>query len=142
MATLAKINDALYSKLRMVNGDNLHSSGNSLMSTPGFYTGPPPSAPTCSIPKIISANILAQYIIISIDKLFFVSKRIGSSVPEICKWQLIRVALAATMSSYPSRLKVKDGKYVLTFMSRIHTNSGIMRLTIASGCNTMVRMSS
>ncbi len=45
---------------------------------------------------------------------FFIFRRIGSSVADICEWRLIRVALTVTMSSsYPSCLE--DSKYVIDF---------------------------
>jgi hypothetical protein len=68
--TLAELNNELYPELGMVNNEDLHNSGNLLALTPGFYTGPQLSAPTCSISKIPLASILAQHIISSTDKLF------------------------------------------------------------------------
>ena len=43
-----------------------------------LYTGPPPSAPLCATPTIPPAAILAQQIIKSSDKLFFISNSIGA----------------------------------------------------------------
>ncbi len=83
------------------------------MLTLRLYTGLPPSAPTRSIPKIPLANILAQHIISSAYKIFFISRRIGCSIADISKWRFIHVSLPATMSSYPSCLK--DGKDVVDF---------------------------
>jgi hypothetical protein len=40
---------------------------------PIFYTGPPPSGPTPYAPTIPLANVLAQVIISSANKLFFLS---------------------------------------------------------------------
>jgi len=45
----------------------------SISIVPGFYTGPLPSTPTCIAPNIPLAAILAQQIIKSSDKLFFIS---------------------------------------------------------------------
>jgi hypothetical protein len=84
--------------------------GDSAIHSPGLYTGPPPAPAPCSIPATPSASILAQQIIHSTDKLFFISWKIGFSV---CEWQLIPVALSATTSSYLSCLK--DGKYTVNF---------------------------
>jgi hypothetical protein len=84
--------------------------GNLVVHVPGLYTRPPPLAPLCSIPAVPSATILAQHIINSADKLFFISKKIGFT---ICKWQLVRVILGATTSSYPSCLKYS--KYIVDF---------------------------
>jgi hypothetical protein len=44
----------------------------------GLYTGPPPAAPTYTTPKILPANVLAQHIIASEDKLFFISHLVRS----------------------------------------------------------------
>ncbi len=87
--------------------------GNLIAVMLGFYTGPRPFGPLCSIPNTPTANILAQRIISSSDKHFFISKKIGSSVDDIHEWRLIRVTLSATMSSYPSCLK--DGRYAIDF---------------------------
>jgi hypothetical protein len=71
---------------------------------PGFYTGPTPFAPTCSVLTLPSANILVQRIINSANKLFFISRKIGGSSEDICKWQLVCVALVARIQTYPSCL--------------------------------------
>jgi hypothetical protein len=84
--------------------------GDSTIHSPGLYTGPPPATAPCSIPATPPASILAQQIIHSANKLFFISWKIGFSVRE---WRLIPVALSATTSSYPSCLK--DGKYIVDF---------------------------
>ncbi len=91
----------------------MDNSGNLSLLIARFYTGPPPSAPTCSIPEIPFANTLAQRIVSSTEKLFFISLRIGGSINNIRKWWLIPVALTMSMSSYPSCLE--DGKYVIDF---------------------------
>ncbi len=84
--------------------------GDLVVHVPGLYTRPPPSAPLYSIPAVPSATTLAQRIINSTDKLFFISWKIGSTV---CKWRLVCVVLGATTSSYPSCLE--DGKYIVDF---------------------------
>jgi len=88
-------------------------TGDSLITIPGLYTGPPPSAPTCSIPSVPSANSLAQRIITSADKLFFISHKIGGSDDEVREWRLVRIAFCATTSSHPSCLD--DDKYIVEF---------------------------
>jgi hypothetical protein len=50
---------------------------------PIFYTGPPLLGPTPYAPTIPLANVLAQVIISSADKLFFLSIPIVSR--EVCK---------------------------------------------------------
>ncbi len=67
----------------------------------------------CFISKIPSANILAQRIISSADKLFFIPRRIGGSITDICEWCLICIVLTVTLSSYPSCLE--DSKHVVYF---------------------------
>ena len=79
---------------------------------PGLYTRPPLTPPLCSVPTIPSAPILAQCIINSADKLFFISRKIEFGIRE---WHLVRVAFSASTSSYPSCLK--DGKYIVDFYS-------------------------
>jgi hypothetical protein len=73
--------------------------------------GPPPSTPTYSAPDIPPANILAQHIILSRDRLFFISHAISSG--DICEWRLVRVAFESTMSLYSSCLV--DGRYLVDF---------------------------
>jgi hypothetical protein len=107
--TLAKLNKEILLELGIdVSADVV--VGDSAIHSPGLYTGPPPTSPPCSIPAIPSALILAQQIINSADKLFFIPWKIGFSVR---KWRLVRVALSATTSSYPSCFE--DGKYIVDF---------------------------
>jgi hypothetical protein len=73
--------------------------------------GPPPSMPTYSAPDIPPANILAQRIISSQDRLFFISHAIGSG--DIREWHLVGVAFEATMSLYSSFFV--DGYYLVDF---------------------------
>jgi hypothetical protein len=80
--TLAELNNELCPYPWSHNEEfNQYLSGNadSLNIVPGFYTGPPPSAPLCAAPTIPPAAVLAQQIIKSSDKLFFISNRIGAS---------------------------------------------------------------
>jgi hypothetical protein len=56
------------------------------------------------------ANILAQCIINSANRLFFISSKIGF---DVCEWQLVHVILDATTSAYSSCLE--DGKYIVDF---------------------------
>ena len=87
------------------------NAGDSVVQLPGLYTGPPPAPPPCPNPFALpSACVLAKQIIESDDKLFFISWKIGFSVRE---WCLVRVALRATTSSYPSCFD--DGKYIVDF---------------------------
>ncbi len=78
---------------------------------PILYTGLPPLGPSPYSPTIPPANILAQKIVSSLDKLFFLSIPIGSG--EVCEWHLVRVALEALMSSYP--LCLTDSCYLVDF---------------------------
>ncbi len=93
------------------NGGTGVDAGDSVVHSPGLYTGPPLAPPTCSNPFAIpSASILAKQIIDSTNKLFFISWNIGFSVRE---WRLVHVALRVTTSSYPSCFD--DGKYIVDF---------------------------
>jgi hypothetical protein len=107
--TLAELNKEVLLELGINVGAEV-VVGNSAIHSPGLYTGPPPTSPPCSIPAIPSASILAQQIINSADKLFFISWKIGFSIR---KWRLVCVALPATTSSYPSCFE--DGKYIVDF---------------------------
>jgi hypothetical protein len=89
----------------------LSEDDDSLRTVPGFYTGPPPSAPLNTAPTIPPAAILAQQIVKSSDKLFFFSNGIGAG--NVREWRLVRVALEATMVSYYSCLV--DGRYLVDF---------------------------
>jgi hypothetical protein len=62
---------------------------------PIFYTGPPPLGPTPYAPTIPPANVLAQGIISSANKLFFLSIPIVSR--KVCERCLIQVTLEALM---------------------------------------------
>jgi hypothetical protein len=118
--TLAGLNDKLFLEFEAVGEDDMDDSSNLSSLILGLYTGPPPPTPTCSIPEIPSANTLAQRIISSTDKLFFISWRIGGSTNNICKWWLIGVALA------PIHLVSKTANMSLTSTSSIHLTSDSM----------------
>jgi hypothetical protein len=94
----------------LITGGQAHTHDEAFPS-PGFYTGPPPSTLTYSAPDIPPANVLAQRIILSRDRLFFISHTIGSG--DICKWHLVCVAFETTMSLYSSCLV--DGRYLVDF---------------------------
>ena len=89
----------------------LSEDDDSLRTVPGFYTGPPPSAPLYTAPTIPPAAILAQQIVKSSDKLFFISNGIGAG--DVREWRLVRIALEAAMASYSSCLV--DGRYLVDF---------------------------
>ena len=108
--TLAELNEEL--SLSSSDVEMAMESESLPVTTPGMYTGPPPAPPLCSVPPVPSASILAQRIINSADKLFFISRKIGFSIRE---WRLVRVAFSASTSSYPSCLE--DGKYIVDFYS-------------------------
>jgi hypothetical protein len=68
-------------------------------------------APKYFTPTIPLANVLAQQIIASLDKLFFILNSIGSS--DVWEWRLVSVAFEATMSLYSSCLV--EGHYLVDF---------------------------
>ena len=112
--TLAELNNELCPYPWSHNEEfNQYLSGNadSLNIVPGFYMGPPPSEPLCATPTIPPAAILAQQIIKSSDKLFFIFNSIGAG--NVREWRPVRVALEATMASYSSCLD--DGQYLVNF---------------------------
>ncbi len=61
--------------------------GDDGVDLPGFYTGPPLAPPTCPNPFAVPpASTLAKQIIDSVDKLFFISGKIGTKSHE---WRLV-----------------------------------------------------
>ncbi len=111
--TLAKLNNKLFPNFSRPDIGEILKLDDSVALIPSFYTGPPPSAPTCSNPMLPSANILAQCIINSTDKLFFIFLKIGKSLEDICKWWLVSIVLAETMQTFPSCLN--NGQYTVDF---------------------------
>jgi hypothetical protein len=112
--TLAELNDELCPYPWSYNEEfnqYISEDDDSLRTVPGFYTGPPPSAPLYNTPTIPPAAMLAQQIVKSSDKLFFISNSIGAG--NVREWRLVRVALEATMASYSSCLV--DGRYLVDF---------------------------
>jgi hypothetical protein len=112
--TLAELNNKLFPNFCQADRDNIAVIDDTVESVPGFYTGSPPAALMCLIPPSPSANSLAQHIINSADRLFFISRWISGSTKDICEWCLVCVALAATMQSYPSCLN--DGQYAINIL--------------------------
>jgi hypothetical protein len=136
--TLAKLNNEPFPDLCQADKDNIAVANDTIELASRFYIGPPPSAPTCSIPSTSSANILAHCIINSTNKLFFISWKIGGSVEDIHKWQLVQVALAVMMQSYP--LCLDNRQYAIDFYIAHPSDfryNGIYQH--ASGCNTIAR---
>ncbi len=77
--TLAKLNEDLFPFDWDLDPDlSDHPDDDEAIPSPVFYTGPPPSTPTYSAPDISPANVLAQHIISSRDRLFFISHAISS----------------------------------------------------------------
>ena len=110
--TLSELNDELGPEFGTMDLDSDEDSAYPVPPT-GFYIGPPPAAPTCSIPSIPSASILAQRIINSKDRLFFISRRLLGTAIDVREWRLVSVALSHTMALYPSCLE--DGRYIVDF---------------------------
>jgi hypothetical protein len=110
--TLAELNEDLFPCHWDLDTDlPEHQDDDEAMPSPGFYMGPPPSTPSYSAPDVPPTDVLAQRIITSQDRLFFISHAIGSG--DVCKWHLVRVAFEATMSLYLSCLV--DGRYLVDF---------------------------
>jgi hypothetical protein len=85
---LAKLNQKLFPYPWSFGKDfKMHLDDDASIPSPGFYTGPPPSVPKYSTPNIPPANVLAQRIIASLDKLFFVSHPIRSG--DVREWCLV-----------------------------------------------------
>ncbi len=96
--------------------------------------GPPLSTPTYSAPDIPPANVLAQRIILSRDRLFFISHAIDSG--DVSEWHLVCVAFEATKSLYSSCLV--DGRYLVDFILPIHLILGTTLSTSGSGFSITV----
>jgi hypothetical protein len=110
--TLAKLNEELFPYPWSHNKEfNAYLSNDSPSTIPGFYTGPPPLAPNFIGPTIPPSAVIAQQIIKSSDKLFFISNSIGSG--NVQEWHLICVAFKALMVSYSSCLV--GGQYLVDF---------------------------
>jgi hypothetical protein len=94
--TLAELNDELCPYPWSYNEEfnqYISEDDDSLRTVPGFYSGPPPSAPLYNTPTIPPAAILAQQIVKSSDKLFFISNSIGAGTSEngnlfVSHWKL------------------------------------------------------
>ncbi len=109
--TLFELNDELFPYPWSPGEMDDYTSIDSTLTAPGFYTGPLPSAPQCLAPSIPPSAVLAQLIIRSSDRLFFISNSIGSGNSQ--EWRLIRVAFDMSMASYPSCLI--NGRYLVDF---------------------------
>ncbi len=105
--TLEEMNSKLFSPNNVYELSTIAVDENFLI----LYAGPPPSGPSPYSPTIPPANILAQKIVSSSDKLFFLSIPIG--LGKVHEWRLVRVALKALMSSYP--LCLTNGRYLVNF---------------------------
>ncbi len=77
--TMAELNEELFPYPWSHNEEfsEVLSGEPSATIVPGFYTGPPPFAPKCTAPTIPPAAILAQQLIKSSDKLFFIPTRLA-----------------------------------------------------------------
>jgi hypothetical protein len=133
--TMAELNEELFPYPWSHNEEfnELLSEDESSTIVPGFYTGPPPFAPKCTAPTIPPAAILAQQLIKSLDKLFFISNSIGSG--DVREWRIVRVAFEASMASYSSCLV--DGRYLVDFYISHPSDSRYNAIT--SGYNITVR---
>ncbi len=76
-------------ELKLMSEDErrLYLSGDSISTLPVMYTGPPPAAPSYSLPAIPALNILTRSIIQSSDRLFFISHNIVPN--EAREWHLV-----------------------------------------------------
>jgi hypothetical protein len=90
-----------------------------------MYTGPPPVPPVSPhVPKHSTPSItsLAPLIILSYDKLFFISHSIGGNHRE---WRLVHVAFQDSVALYPSYLQ--DNRFLVDFylahLSDVHYNA-------------------
>jgi hypothetical protein len=70
--TLAELNKEILSDFGPDEDEEM-DMGDLVVHVPGLYTRPPPLAPLCSIPAVPLATTLAQRIINSTNKLFFIS---------------------------------------------------------------------
>ncbi len=85
--------------------------GDSIAKHSVLTVGPPPAAPTHSIPTIPAIHLLTAAIIKSCDKLFFVSHSIEANTSR--EWRLVRLAFTDSVSLYPSC--TLDGRFLFNF---------------------------
>ena len=83
--SLSKLNDDLFPFPWLSEDERCqYLSGDSILTLPVMYTGPPPSAPTYSTPTMPPPSILTRSITQSSNKLFFISNSIGTN--EAHEW--------------------------------------------------------
>ncbi len=112
--TLAKLNDK-FDPYLWRNEDECCSfmKDDALFSPPILYTGPPLSLPLprpsdASPPTITD---LSPRIILSIDKLFFITHNIGNAATR--EWHLVRIAFQDSFLMYPAALQ--GGQFMVEF---------------------------
>ena len=76
---------------------------------PDFAPGPPPAAPSTSIPITPSIELLHATMILSEDKLFFISIPIGTN--NVWEWRLAQLYFLLLVSLSP--LCLQTGRYLL-----------------------------
>ena len=73
--------------------------------------GPPPAAPTIGIPAIPSSDSLNAAMILSDDRLFFVSIPIGTN--DVWEWRLVQLLFEQSVDLSPSCMQT--GKFLVDF---------------------------
>ena len=73
--------------------------------------GPPPAAPNNGIPAIPSTNSLNAAMILSQDRLFFISIPIGTNY--VCEWRLVQLMFESSVQLSPSCMQT--GKFLVDF---------------------------
>lgn len=88
--TLSELNIEFSSRPWRTDEERLQFFAGDSIAITTFYTGPPPAAPA-----IPSSTSIVPNIINSLDKLFFISHKIGLGYTE---WQLVCLALADSLT--------------------------------------------
>ena len=73
--------------------------------------GPPPAAPNYGIPAIPSTDLLNAVIILSKDRLFFISIPIGTN--NVREWRLVQLMFESSVQLSPSCMQT--GKFMVEF---------------------------
>ena len=73
--------------------------------------GPPPAAPNNGIPVIPSTDSLNAAMILSEDRLFFISISIGTN--DVLEWRLVQLMFELSVQSSPSCMQT--GKFLVDY---------------------------
>jgi len=82
-----------------------------LQQLPDVSPGPPPAAPGTSIPTIPSIDALTATLVLSTDRLYFVSISVGLN--DVREWRLVRLDFESSVRQSPACMQT--GKFLCEF---------------------------